>query len=151
MIQAADIGALFATMRASYGHLWPHTSHDVPVWLRRFGGFTREDLIRAAHASPEKYPDHSPTIGQFEEILKGPKPRPNTYLPAPNRSHGLRIANYVLLQVLIEYDGVSDHALRNMVGMKNALLEETPDMDDDGVKSMREQLQGLARGDKRAA
>ena len=72
MIEAKHIGQLFAVMRASYGHLWPHNSaEDVGVWLRKLGGYSGQDIMQAASRMPKMYPDHPPTLGQFEAAVGG--------------------------------------------------------------------------------
>ena len=84
MIEAKDIGVLFATMRANYGHRWPHSSaEDAEVWLRRLGGFNREDLKQATDIAFARYVDFPPTLGQFTQIIGGPPKRTNNYLPPP--------------------------------------------------------------------
>jgi hypothetical protein len=72
MIEAQHIGKLFSVMRASYGHLWPHGSaEDAAIWLRKLGGYTWEEVAKTADRMPKMYPDHPPTIGQFDAAIGG--------------------------------------------------------------------------------
>ena len=85
MIEAKDIGILFATMRSHYGHLWAQTSaEDAAEWLRRLGGYSREDIRAATDRMPDKFKKHPPTLGQFEAEVGGLPKRANTYLPPPD-------------------------------------------------------------------
>jgi hypothetical protein len=145
-ISAQDIGQLFSVMRATYGHQWPHSSaEDAKVWLRRLGGFQRHEIIRASEQCPRQYPDHPPSLGQFESLVSVPK-RANTYLPAPKVSKAEQIANYVLLQVLVEVGGVSKFVLKNLVQLKNALRDEWTEISKENTEDMRRQLSALAKG-----
>ena len=144
MLQSNDIGVLFATLQAAYGNSWPHKADAIPVWFRALGGFDRGAVQRAAAQAITDYPKFPPSLGQFIEIVSGPKQTRNTYLPSPQRPKALRIANYALLQVLVEKGGVDRHALRNMVAMKNALLEDFGDMDKPRAEEMKRQLRELA-------
>lgn len=145
MITAKDMGELFSVMRASYGHLWPYGPDDLAVWLKRLGGFKRHELIDATNQCPRKYPDHPPTLGQFEALVSMPK-RASTYLPAPSIGKDRQVGNYVLLQVLVSVGGVSKFTLKNLVELKNALLEEWSEISKENIEDMRQQLTALAKG-----
>lgn len=146
MITAKDMGELFSVMRASYGHLWPYGPDDLAVWLKRLGGFQRHELIDATNQCPRKYPDHPPTLGQFEALVSMPK-RASTYLTAPSIGKERQVANYVLLQVLVKVGGVSKFALKNLVDLKNALLEEWQEISKENIADMHSQLLTYAQND----
>ena len=72
MIEARHIGELFSIMRSTYGHLWPHNSaEDAAIWLRKLGGYSRAEIMQAAASASSRYPDHPPTLGQFEISVTG--------------------------------------------------------------------------------
>jgi hypothetical protein len=146
MLTDSDIGQLFAQMQAAYGHQWAHKSDAMPMWKRALGGFQPKDVFNAVGIAVKQYPDFPPSLGQFTAIASGPPPRPNTYLPGPNVSRAQKVANHVLLQVLIGAQGVDKFVLENLVAMKNALVEEYPDMTTDDVADVRSQLTALAKG-----
>jgi len=83
MLQTNDIGVLFATLQAAYGHQWPHKADAIPVWQAKLAGFEANEVMVAAGIAIEKYPNFPPSIGQLIEIIKANKPRITTYLPAP--------------------------------------------------------------------
>lgn len=89
MIEARHIGELFLVMRASYGHLWPHNSaEDAAIWLRRLGGYSQRDIMLAADRMPKMYPDHPPTIGQFDVAVGGERQWIKPTAIADNRERG---------------------------------------------------------------
>jgi hypothetical protein len=89
MIQAKDIGELFSIMRASYGHLWPHNSaEDAAIWLRKLGGYNTQDIVQTADRMPKMYPDHPPTLGQFDAAIGGSGQWVNSTLIEDKREPG---------------------------------------------------------------
>ena len=145
MLQSNDIGVLFATLQAAYGNAWPHKADAIPVWFRALGGFEKHDVQRATATAISQYPKFPPSLGQFIELVSGPPKRHSTYIAAPNRPKALRIANYALLQVLVERGGVSKRVLGGMVDLKNALLEDFAEMDKANVSEMKRQLLAMSR------
>ena len=146
MLQERDIGELFHTMRSSYGHLWPYSSEDIPVWLRRLGGFDRDAVMRAADYAPTQYRNHPPNVGQFEELVAGPPRRASTYNEPPKMSHAEMIANRVMLRNLMKVGGVDQAQCQLMVSLKNALTEDQGDgrPSRDWIKDLDQQLADLA-------
>lgn len=69
MLNTDDVAKLFAEMKASYGYRWRQTPDDIPVWLRRLGGFNRQDLQNAVDRASSVYPDGPPNLGQFEGLV----------------------------------------------------------------------------------
>jgi hypothetical protein len=149
MIEAKDIGALFAVMRATYGHLWPHNSaEDVQVWLRKLGGFNRADITAAAERMTKAHPNHPPTLGQFEAAVSGPAPQANTYLPPPKPMSGtMAVANRTMTFVLMGSGGVKKLTLRAMIDLKNALVADYEGKNDAGFpRELANQLTELMEG-----
>lgn len=124
MLIDKDIGRLFAIMQAAYGNQWTHKADAIPVWLRKLGGFSRGDVDNAANVAIERHKDYPPSLGQFTEIVAGPKPRANTYLPAPKSTKAKALINRILFKVLTDVGGVDKFQLKNLVELKNALLED---------------------------
>lgn len=83
MLQTNDIGVLFATLQAAYGHQWPHNADAIPVWQTKLAGFEANEIMTAASIAIEKHPNFPPSIGQLIDIIKANKPRITTYLPPP--------------------------------------------------------------------
>ena len=142
MIEAKEISDLFKVMRASYGHLWPHNSaEDAQVWLRRLGGYTAGEIMRAADRVTKDHPKHPPTLGQFDAAVGGPAPRANTYLPPPKMTSTMAVGNRVMLAVLMASHGVKDETLKAMIALKNALVEDYEGKNDDKFpRDMADQL-----------
>ena len=84
MLQPNDIGRLFATLQAAYGHSWAHKSDAIPIWQEKLRNFDRIEIMKAANEAVEAYPDFPPSVGQFLVVLNKAKPRANTYLPPPS-------------------------------------------------------------------
>lgn len=124
MLSTADIGVLFASMQAAYGHRWAHGSDAIPVWLRAIGGFNRADLERATKQAIETHTDFPPSLGQFVKIIEGPPKRANTYLPPPKMDKRKAIANRTLLNALMSAGGVPKHTALNMQKLAHALCDE---------------------------
>ena len=80
MLQTNDIGVLFATLQAAYGHQWPHKADVIPVWQAKLNNYDVKEVLIAAGVAIEKYPDFPPSIGQLIEIIRSNKPRATTYL-----------------------------------------------------------------------
>ena len=83
MLQTNDIGKLFATLQAAYGHQWAHKADAIPVWQTKLQNFSFPEIMSAASKAIETYTDFPPSVGQFLAILKADQPRTTTYLPAP--------------------------------------------------------------------
>ena len=69
MLQTNDVGVLFASMQASYGHTWAHKGDAIPVWQKRLSRFNSADVMRAAEKALAIYPDFPPTLGQFADLV----------------------------------------------------------------------------------
>jgi hypothetical protein len=80
MIDANDIGKLFATLQAAYGHSWAHKSDAIPVWHAKLKKFGFSEIMKAASEAIESYPDYPPSVGQLIEIIKKGKPRVSTFI-----------------------------------------------------------------------
>jgi len=80
MLQTNDIGVLFATLQASYGHQWAHGADAIPVWQAKLAGFTPQQIMAAANEAIEKHSDFPPSVGQFLDILKAHRPFGTTYI-----------------------------------------------------------------------
>jgi hypothetical protein len=148
MIESKDIVALFAFMRASYGHLWPHQSEqDMEVWLRKLGGFSNAEIFRAADRMTKEHPKHPPTLRQFEVAILGPAKPANTYLPPPKMTSTMAVANRAMTAVLMASGGVSKLTLRAMIELKNALVADFEGKNDDKFpRKLADQLTELMKG-----
>lgn len=122
MLGTRDVSDLFAQMRGSYGHLWPYTAEDIPVWLKKLGGYSREDVMRAANRATSAYLKHPPNVGQFDELVSGPAPRATTYREAPTRPQAMLIGNRLVLRNLMKFGGIDRRQLNLVVELKNALV-----------------------------
>ena len=80
MLQTNDIGVLFASLQAAYGHSWAHKSDAIPIWQAKLNEFSAHQVMSAASEAIEKHPDFPPSVGQLLDILKSHKPRPTTFL-----------------------------------------------------------------------
>ena len=151
-IEARDIGELFAVMRGSYGHLWPYTSDDVPTWLRRLGGFTKKEIVIAADKAPTAYPNHPPSLGQFEILTSAPKASPNTYLSPPQLPKHRSKANRVMLKVLLESGVTISYPLLPLPALKNAVASDWSDqLEQSHIYDLKEQLEGLIQNQDKVA
>ena len=83
MLLTNDMGILFATMQAAYGHQWAHKADAIPVWQAKLNGYTAKQVMEAASIAIERHSDFPPSVGQFLDVLKAQKKPPNNYLPAP--------------------------------------------------------------------
>ena len=80
MLQTNDIGVLFATLQAAYGHQWAHKADAIPVWQAKLDGFTPQEIMSAASEAIEKHAEFPPSVGQFLDILKAHSLRGTTYI-----------------------------------------------------------------------
>ena len=84
MLQTNDVGILFATLQAAYGHSWAHKADAIPIWQEKLRGYSFDQVMRAASKAIDNYPNFPPSVGQLLEILKADNPRRvTTYLPPP--------------------------------------------------------------------
>jgi len=83
VLQTNDIGQLFATLQAAYGHQWAHKADAIPVWRAKLNNFSPRQIMAAASEAIERHPDFPPSVGQFLEVLRAGQPRPTNYLPPP--------------------------------------------------------------------
>tara|TARA_Y100001968_G_scaffold311034_2_gene332597 strand:- start:390 stop:716 length:327 start_codon:yes stop_codon:yes gene_type:complete len=83
VLQTNDVGRLFATLQAAYGHSWAHKADAIPVWQEKLKGHSFDQIMRAANKAIDRHPNFPPSVGQLLEILKADKPRATTYLPPP--------------------------------------------------------------------
>lgn len=146
MLEMRDIGGLFSVFKAAYGHQWSQDADAAEVWLRKLGGYSRDEMTKAARLAVEKHRDYPPTLGQFEILITGVPmaPRPNTYLPAPQMSKARIVANNTMKHVLLKSGGVPPITLKNMVGLKNALADEWVEpITHENVTDLIGQLQAL--------
>lgn len=140
MLTTDDVMArVFGPMRVAYGGQWKHGETAAKVWRNAIARFPVEQIERATSESMNRYVNHPPTLPQFLELLR-PRKVANTYLPAPQMDGRMVGANKILLRVLLVVGGVDAHCLRNLVALKNALLEEA-DMD---AARMEAELMALA-------
>jgi len=149
MIEAKTIGELFGFMRATYGHLWPHSSaEDAAVWLRKLGGYNANEIMQAADRITKDHPKHPPTLGQFEAAVGGPPPQANTYLPPPKPMSGtMAVANRTMTLVLMGSGGVKKLTLRAMIDLKNALVADYEGKNDDKFpRKLADELTALMEG-----
>ena len=101
MLQTNDIGKLFATLQAAYGHQWAHKADAIPIWQTKLQNFSFPEVMSAASKAVEDHPNFPPSVGQFLAILKADKPRTATYLPAPpfdQQNHDKSIAYMNMLR-----------------------------------------------------
>lgn len=130
-LQTNDVGVLFATMQANYGHKWPHRSDAVPVWQAKLKHLTLPKLMIGADRAFSQFQDFPPTLGQFVSLC-GDQARATTYLPPPRTDAKLALANRKLMGVVMLNEGVDSQQMKNLVSLKNALMDEPewPDIDD---------------------
>lgn len=80
MLQTNDLGALFASLQAVYGHKWAHQADAIPIWQNALRQYSVKDIVRGANAAVLEYPDFPPTLGQFRRLVNESVPR----LPCPD-------------------------------------------------------------------
>jgi len=83
MLQTNDVGILFATLQAAYGHQWAHKADAIPIWQAKLEPYTPEQVMQAASRVIDECPNYPPTLGKLIEILRADRPRNTKYLPAP--------------------------------------------------------------------
>ena len=153
MLTTNDVGVLFASMQAVYGHQWSHTAEAIPVWQKALSRFKPEQIVSAANKAVYKHKDYPPTIGQFIDIVDPPKlpPRANTYLPSPKSTQAKRSAQLTMLTIIAKYGPITKFTLKVMKDLKNALVAEQGDkpVDQNFIDDMQSQLMGLV--EKQAA
>ena len=126
MLTTHDIGTLFASMRAIYGHQWAHPSEAIPIWWSALKHFAEAELKQAVVASIERHPNFPPTLPQFLQILKPPPAQrcANTYLPSPVTCTHTVLANRVMVAIIRKTLGVPDDTLTAMIQLKNTLIDD---------------------------
>ena len=80
MLQTNDVGVLFASLQAVYGHKFAHQSDAIPIWQHALRDCSVKDIMRGANTAVLDYPDFPPTLGQFVRLLDEAAPR----LPNPD-------------------------------------------------------------------
>lgn len=149
MLTTHDIGNLFKSMHSAYGWKWNHDPEDIPDWRKKLSGSSSRDITRASDKWQSRHPNEPPTLPQFVQVLHPPAlaPRPGTYRKAQFRPRAEKIANRILIKVILEVNGVDLLQLRNLVDLKNALVEELGDdrADKKFVEDMHAQLSALAK------
>lgn len=80
MLQTNDIGLLFASLQAVYGHKFAHQADAIPIWQNALRECSVKDIKRGANEAVLAYPDFPPTLGQFVRLLNESAPR----LPYPD-------------------------------------------------------------------
>ena len=153
MLQTNDIGVLFATLQACYGHKWAHKSDAIPVWQNALSRFTLPQLMLGADRARKEFPDFPPSLGQFADLC-GPRARANTYLPPPKASKAHMVGNRALLKVVLQFGGVDKFQMRNMQDLKTALAAEIEQPTKEWLDDLIKQLTALANNhdkEKKAA
>ncbi len=80
MLQTNDVGILFASLQAAYGHKFAHQADAIPIWQNALRRYSAKEVMRAANAAVLQYADYPPTLGQFLRLLNESAPR----LPSAN-------------------------------------------------------------------
>ena len=80
MLQTNDIGLLFASLQAVYGHKFAHQADAIPIWQNALRECSVRDIKRGANEAVLAYPDFPPTLGQFLRLLNESAPR----VPCPD-------------------------------------------------------------------
>ena len=75
MLQTDDLGVLFASLQAVYGHKWAHQADAIPIWQNALRRYSAKEVMRAANATVLQYADYPPTLGQFLRLLDESAPR----------------------------------------------------------------------------
>lgn len=151
MLATEDVEDLFTSMRTAYGGQWKHAQGAVRVWRNALSRFTPEDLRRASNTALHEYVNHPPTLPQFLKLVKPPE-RANTYLPAPTMTPAQVAGNKVLAVVLRNAGGVDNYTLKNLVGLKNALVEDCGEqVTEKLIDDLEQQLTALAGNHDREA
>ena len=138
MLATDDVAEMFAAMRTAYGPQWKHGAAAMPVWRNAMADFSAPDIMIAANRAMSVHVKHPPTLPEFLLLLRGPEPRANTYLPAPRKRPVELTANRALLYVVLNVPGIHSGAMKHMVELKNALVEDHGD--DKPTKAFLENL-----------
>ena len=151
MLTTDDIGVLFASMRTAYGPQWKHSQDAMPVWFNALKHRSPVDVRKAMNATLTRHIDFPPTLPQFLQIADGPKPRPSTYLPAPESTHAQRAAQLTMLKIVVNDGPIQEFTLKLMKELKDALVGERGDkpVDQEFIDDLQGQLIGLV--EKQAA
>ena len=80
MLLTNDIGVLFASLQAAYGHKFAHQVDAIPIWQNALRHHSVKEIMRGANKAVFEYPDFPPTLGQFVRLVDEAAPR----LPDPN-------------------------------------------------------------------
>ena len=75
MLQTNDVGVLFASLQAAYGHKFAHQADAIPIWLNALRRYSAKEVMRAANVAVLQYADYPPTLGQFLRLLNESAPR----------------------------------------------------------------------------
>ncbi len=75
MLQTNDVGVLFASLQAAYGHKFAHQADAIPIWQNALRRYSAKEIMRAANAAVLQYADYPPTLGQFVRLLNESAPR----------------------------------------------------------------------------
>jgi len=146
MITGDAIAKVFGIMRASYGHLWPHGDDAMQVWFKKLARYTEGALMRAADSSLKTHPNRPPTLSQFHALCHAYSEPDYKQLPAPTKTKEDIIGQRAMLKVVVSRGGVANEVLGQMVGLKNALVEEADKYEGRLGAEIVEQLTALADG-----
>jgi len=85
MLQTNDLGVLFASLQAAYGHKFAHQADAIPIWQNALRRYSAKQVMRGANTAVFEYPDFPPTLGQFVRLLDEAAPR----LPSPDNENSV--------------------------------------------------------------
>jgi hypothetical protein len=143
MITSHEIGKLFTVMNSTYGHLWPHQEDAIPVWFKRLNKYSEHVLAKAAENALKTHPDHPPTLPQFDALCYIYSEPEYKQLPEPQTPVEAHRAQRAMFAVLLEAGGVEDRTLKQMVQLKNALVEDADELGKDFYHEVKRQLTDL--------
>lgn len=127
MLTTHDISNLFQSMRTAYGAQWKHGPEAMTVWRSALTRFDAPDIERAATSSLTHHVKHPPTLPEFIALLAPPAQRANTYLPPPYTAPEKAVGNRALLKCLLDVGGVDSLQLKQMIGVRDSVIEENGD------------------------
>lgn len=110
MLLTNDIGVLFASLQAVYGHKWAHQGDAIPIWQNALRQCSVKDIMRGANEAVLAYPDFPPTLGQFLRLLNESAPR----LPSPDG------ASSAQAELILAY--TRPHSARNPKGNSHGIM-----------------------------
>ena len=149
MITSHEVAKVFAIFDASYGHLWKQEDSAIEVWFKKLSKYTPQSLMKAAEAALKTHTDHPPTLSQFDALCYAMSEPDYAQLPAPpEKTLQQLLAQRAMLAVLFIAQGVEDHTLRQMIRLKNALVEEAHLCEGDFYFDVKRQLTELMEGHK---